>query len=64
MIYWVCVLDFETRTIIKQNSRACATMEQAERLERAMLINLDIERYYTRIDGEFPTPDEGSQNEC
>jgi hypothetical protein len=38
-------------------------MERAERLERGMLINLDIEKYYTRIDGEFPAPSEDEKDE-
>jgi hypothetical protein len=37
-----------------------ATMAGAERLEMAILTKLDIEKNYTRIDGEFPVPHTGT----
>jgi hypothetical protein len=51
MKYRVCVLDFATMTVQKE-SRLVATMAKAEKLEWAMLQKLDLDRYYTRIDGD------------
>jgi len=56
MPYFVSVIDFESLTVQKR-SRPCATMKMAEKIESGMLINLNLEKYYTRIDGEFAAHD-------
>lgn len=56
MSHTVAIVEQETERTIKTFA-PCATIREAEKLERGVLRNLDSDRYYTEIRSDDPVTD-------